>query len=74
MKVLFKELFKKSSKSWINRLSHKLAEEKNRMVRDGIRDFVGELIPSLDNEAHKSKAILLRKLLAIQFQAEIEEE
>lgn len=73
MKVLFKELFKRSSKSWINKLCHKLADEKNKMIRDGIRDFVGEMAPSLENEKHKAKAILLRKLLAIQFQAEIEE-
>jgi hypothetical protein len=44
LKVFFKELFKKSSKQWITSLANKLKDEKNKVIRDGVKDYISELI------------------------------
>lgn len=44
LRVFFKELFRKSTKNWIIRLAHKLKDQKNKGIRDGIKDYLGDLL------------------------------
>ena len=41
LQVFFKELFRRSNHSWIARLVGKLKDEKNKVIRDGIKDYLG---------------------------------